>query len=99
MTITGRGVIDGNRVFDPNGEERMRGPHTIIIGKCKNVTIRDIDIVDSANYAIMIEWSDEVQVRDVRVTGGWDGADRIYITGQPVAQDTFGVEMLVQMAW
>ena len=73
VTITGRGVIDGNKVFDPNGEEKMRGPHTIIIGKCKNVAIRDVTIVDSANYAIMIQWCDEVQVRDVRVTGGWDG--------------------------
>ena len=33
-----------------------------------------------------------------RLTDAWDGDDRIFITGQPVAQDTFGVEMLVQMA-
>jgi len=33
-----------------------------------------------------------------RLTDTWDGDDRIFITGQPVAQDTFGVEMLVQMA-
>ena len=32
------------------------------------------------------------------LTAGWDAADQVYITGQPVAQDTFGVEMLVQMA-
>lgn len=28
----------------------------------------------------------------------WEGDDRLMITGQPVAQDTFGVQMLVQMA-
>ncbi len=33
-----------------------------------------------------------------KLTAHWDGADQLYITGQPVAQDTFGVEMLVQMA-
>ncbi|NNJ70293.1 MAG: MMPL family transporter, partial [Kiritimatiellales bacterium] len=33
-----------------------------------------------------------------KLTEDWDGADQVYITGQPVAQDTFGVEMLVQMA-
>lgn len=33
-----------------------------------------------------------------RLTAGWPEEDRVYITGQPVAQDTFGVEMLVQMA-
>ncbi len=33
-----------------------------------------------------------------RLTAEWPLEDRVFITGQPVAQDTFGVEMLVQMA-
>ena len=33
-----------------------------------------------------------------KLTEEWSGDEQIYITGQPVAQDTFGVEMLVQMA-
>jgi len=32
------------------------------------------------------------------LTADWKGHDKVFITGQPVAQDTFGVEMLVQMA-
>jgi len=32
------------------------------------------------------------------LTEAWDGDEKIYITGLPVAEDTFGVEMLVQMA-
>ncbi len=32
------------------------------------------------------------------LTQKWEGDDEIYITGLPVAEDTFGVEMLVQMA-
>ncbi len=32
------------------------------------------------------------------LTADWDGGDKVYITGLPVAEDTFGVEMLVQMA-
>ncbi|MDY6838087.1 MAG: MMPL family transporter [Thermodesulfobacteriota bacterium] len=32
------------------------------------------------------------------LTEDWEGEDKIYITGLPVAEDTFGVEMLVQMA-
>ncbi|MFC1889385.1 RND family transporter [Thermodesulfobacteriota bacterium] len=32
------------------------------------------------------------------LTGDWEGHDKIYIAGLPVAEDTFGVEMLVQMA-
>ena len=33
-----------------------------------------------------------------KLTEDWESNDRVFITGQPVAQDTFGVEMLVQMA-
>lgn len=33
-----------------------------------------------------------------KLTADWPADDQVYITGQPVAQDTFGVEMLVQMA-
>lgn len=33
-----------------------------------------------------------------KLTADWDGADKIYIAGLPVAEDTFGVEMLVQMS-
>lgn len=73
VTIAGDGVIDGNKVFNPRGEERMRGPHTIILGNSRNVTIRDVSIIDSANYAIMIEFSQKIDVRSVKVTGGWDG--------------------------
>jgi hypothetical protein len=73
VAIVGRGVINGNKVFDPTGEERMRGPHAILIGNSKNVTIRDVSIVDAANYAVMLEFTSHVDVRGVTITGGWDG--------------------------
>jgi len=73
VAVVGPGVIDGNKVFDPRGEEKMRGPHTIILGSSRNVTIRDVVIRDSANYAILIEFTSQVAVRNVEVTGGWDG--------------------------
>jgi len=71
--IAGGGVIDGNKVFDPRGEERMRGPHTFVFVNCKNVTVRDVSFVDSANYAIFFQISDHVDIRNVKFTGGWDG--------------------------
>ena len=72
VAITGRGVINGNKVFDPRGEERMRGPHTVLLGNSKHVTIRDVSIVDSANYAVMLEFTSHAEVRGVKITGGWD---------------------------
>jgi polygalacturonase len=80
ITIAGQGTIDGNKVFDPRGEERMRGPHTILFGHCRNFTVRDITMIDSANYAILFFFSDQVEVRQVKFTGGWDG---VHFRGSP----------------
>jgi len=71
--ITGSGVINGNKVFDPTGEERMRGPHTIVFVNCRRFTLRDVTIVDSANYAVLFQVSDDVEIRNVKFVGGWDG--------------------------
>jgi polygalacturonase len=78
--IVGGGVIDGNKVFDPKGEERMRGPHTFVFVNCRNVTVRDVSFVDSANYAIFFQISDHVDIRNVKFTGGWDG---VHFRGAP----------------
>jgi Glycosyl hydrolases family 28 len=80
VTVCGEGVIDGHKVFDPNGEEHMRGPHSIIFVNCRRFTIRDISIVDAANYAIFFQASDDVDIRNVRITGGWDG---VHFRGGP----------------
>jgi hypothetical protein len=73
IAIAGQGVIDGNKVFDPTGEERMRGPHTFVFVNCSKVIVRDVSFVDSANYAIFFQISDKVEIRNVKITGGWDG--------------------------
>ena len=80
VAIEGAGTIDGDMVRDPNGEERMRGPHAILLGQCKGVVIRDVTIRDAANYAVMIEDCSEVDVSNVVITGGWDG---IHVRGWP----------------
>jgi hypothetical protein len=71
--ITGQGVIDGNKVFDPTGEERMRGPHTIAFVNSRRFTLRDVTILDAANYAVFFQVSDDVEIRNVKFVGGWDG--------------------------
>ncbi len=73
VAITGTGIIDGNKVFDPTGEERMRGPHTIIFVNCRRFTLRDVTMVDAANYAVFFQASDDVEIRNVKFIGGWDG--------------------------
>jgi hypothetical protein len=73
VAITGLGTIDGNKVFDPTGEEKMRGPHTIIFVNCHGFSLRDVTIVDAANYAVFFQVSDDVEIRNVKIIGGWDG--------------------------
>jgi hypothetical protein len=80
VTISGEGVIDGNKVFDATGEERMRGPHTIVFVNCRRFLIRDISLVDSANYAIFFQVSDDIEIRNVSFIGGWDG---VHFRGAP----------------
>ncbi len=73
IAISGPGTIDGNKVFDPTGEERMRGPHTVVLVGCRRFILRDATVVDSANYAVFFQVCDDVEIRNVTFLGGWDG--------------------------
>jgi len=73
VAITGTGLIDGNKVFDPQGEEQMRGPHTILLKECRRVTLRDVTIRDAANYAFLFYACTDVRVENATFEGGWDG--------------------------
>jgi polygalacturonase len=55
-------------------------PHTLVFVNCRRFTIRDVSFVDSANYAIFFQISDDVEVRNVKFIGGWDG---VHFRGAP----------------
>jgi hypothetical protein len=78
--IVGPGSIDGKKVHDPQGEEHMRGPHTILLAGCKGVRLLGLSIRDSANYAALIEECSDIEVRDCTFRGGWDG---VHVRGAP----------------
>jgi polygalacturonase len=73
VTIEGGGVINGDHVFDPKGEEGMRGPHTILFGDSRNIHIKGITINNAANYAFMAYQLDDAAFTDVKINAGWDG--------------------------
>ena len=66
-------VIDGSDCYDPNGEEKYRGPHLISIRKCENVTFEGYTTVDSANWAHAIFESRNITARNVTCIAGHDG--------------------------
>lgn len=78
IAITGEGTIDGRHVFDPQGEESMRGPHTIILAECKNIRIEGIRITRASNYAFLCYAIENASFKGLHITEGWDG---IHIRG------------------
>lgn len=73
ITITGPGLIDGNKVFNRRGEAKMRGPHGILLEDCTNITLRDVEIRDAGNYALLLLYCSVVNCEGYIVRGGWDG--------------------------
>ena len=71
--IIGHGTIDGNRVSNPKGEERIRGPHAVLFYDCQNTTVRDVNIQNSGNYSLIFRSCENVNIDGLTTHGGWDG--------------------------
>lgn len=64
--------IDGRNVYDPEGEEKYRGPHAINMHFCKNVTFRGYTVVNSSNWAHAIFQSEDIVFDKLTVLAGHD---------------------------
>lgn len=73
VAIIGHGTVNGNRVFNPKGEEHIRGPHAILFQDCTGVMLRDIHVKDAGNYAVILRSVDGINIEGITVHGGWDG--------------------------
>lgn len=71
--VMGRGVIDGNRVFNPHGEEHIRGPHAVMFYDVEDMAVKDIAIHNSSNYAVIVRKALRINIDGITVQGGWDG--------------------------
>ncbi len=78
VAITGSGTIDGGHLLNPLGEERQRGPHTILIANARQVSLEGISIKRAANYAILAYSIDKASFSGLNIEEGWDG---IHIRG------------------
>lgn len=65
--------INGADCFDPNGEEKFRGPMGIVMCKCSEITLRGYKFVDSANWSHQLDSCVNVQIDHVTVLAGHDG--------------------------
>lgn len=79
-------VIDGRNCYDPNGEEKYRGPHGVSVHFASNVVCRGYTIRDTGNWSHRFCLSSDIRVENVSVRGGHDGldfhgCDRVHVEG------------------
>nr|MCR5003213.1 glycoside hydrolase [Bacteroidales bacterium] len=72
-SISGEGTIDGRHVFNPDGEEGMRGPHTIVVAEATDFRLDGISITCAANYAFLGYALVSPVFDDLDISEGWDG--------------------------
>ena len=65
--------IDGKNCFNPNGEEKYRGPHAINMFRCRNIEITGYTVRDSANWAHILFECQNIFAHDLTVLAGHDG--------------------------
>lgn len=78
FSIEGDGIIDGRHLFDPLGEENMRGPHSIIVAESRNFSMTGVTVNNAANYAFMAYDIENCLFSNLTMNEGWDG---IHIRG------------------
>lgn len=74
-------VIDGSDCYDPDGEEKFRGPMGMVFSNCRNVTLKGYTYQNAANWAHQIDSSTCVHMDGVKVLGGHDGINIHHCVG------------------
>lgn len=78
VTIEGPGTIDGADCRDDRGEEGFRGAHCVAFKNCDRITVREVSVQRSANWAFNCISSRDVLFERVRIHGGHDGVDSMH---------------------
>ena len=74
-------IIDGSDCYDPEGEEKFRGPMGMVFSKCRNVTLKGYTYQNSANWAHQIDSCTGVHMDGVTVLAGHDGINIHHCVG------------------
>jgi hypothetical protein len=103
VTIEGPGTLDGNGdqfrarkrgSLPPSGLGGLHRPYSMLFYRCRNLRIRDIEVVDSAYHAIRVIQSTYIRAENIhihsRVNGNNDGFH--FISAQHVNVSNCNVE-------
>lgn len=69
----GESFIDGQNCYDPDGEEKYRGPHAIFFSCCENVRLENYIAQHSGNFLHEANNCKNLTMRRVTCLGGSDG--------------------------
>lgn len=67
--------IDGRNCYNPDGEEKYRGPHAITILKSEDIKLEGYTVINSANWAHNMWCCKNIFCNSLTVEGGHDGID------------------------
>lgn len=67
--------LNGMNCYNPDGEEKYRGPHGVLLKNCRDITLYGYGIRDCGNWGHAIFNCTKLSIRQVKVTGGHDGID------------------------
>ena len=67
--------FDGSDCYDPQGEEKFRGPMGMVLCRCKNVHLEGYLFKNAANWCHQLDSCEDVTVRSVHVQAGHDGVN------------------------
>ncbi len=70
-SIAGKGIIDGSHVFDPLGEEKMRGPHVVMIAETRNFSMGEVTVNCAGNYGVMAYKLENAVFHNLAFNEGW----------------------------
>lgn len=79
-------VIDGVNCYDPDGEEKYRGPHAIFLSCCENVHLEGYTVRHSGNFLHEANNCRNLTMRKVTCLGGSDGI-HLHCTEDTVIED------------
>ncbi|HIY57042.1 MAG TPA: right-handed parallel beta-helix repeat-containing protein [Candidatus Tetragenococcus pullicola] len=66
-------IIDGQDVFDPNGEEKFRGPMGMILSQVNNVSLEGYTFENSSNWSHTLDGCEKIRIENVTIKAGHDG--------------------------
>ena len=89
VILEGPGTIDGTDCRNPKGEEGFRGPHAIHLVGCRKIAVRNLTLMRTGNYALLLRDCREAEFLKVTVRGGHDGIHAQACRGFRIADGDF----------